>query len=250
MYLEPLSRLETMVKLVLQAAMQLGQVIIVTNAQSPWVETSCKNYLPGALPLIRAIPVVYAQAVFEAVGYGDAQSESEGGPGMYNQARRRGGTATSTARTAATGATGEFQEESGANAASSWGASFGETGTFTAEELAPQRWKEAAFLDQMKKFYGRYEGQSWKNVISVGDACFERDALRVVMGLRPTKSKQCRTKTVKMLDEPTIEELIKQVKVLLDGIQHIAKYDGNLDIELDEEDIGFDMDVIDEIIRG
>jgi hypothetical protein len=228
-----------MVKLTLQQSMQLGQVVIVTNAQSPWVETSCKNYMPGALPLIRAIPIVYAQAVHDETGYGDADEvvQAEAGPGMYNQARRR------------PASTNSAQTESPANAASSWGASF-ETGTFTVEELAPQRWKEAAFLEQMKKFYGRYEGQSWKNVISVGDACFERDALRVVMGMRPTKSKQCRTKTVKLLDEPTIEELIKQVKVVLDGIVHIAKYDGNLDIELDEEDIGFEMDVIDDIIRG
>merc|ERR1719375_1960275 len=95
-----------------------------------------------------------------------------------------------------------------------------------ADEIAPQRWKEAAFREQLGRFYARYENQSWKNVVCVGDAIWERDAIRAVITSRPafTKNRKCRTKTAKMLDEPTIEELIAQVKVVHTGITHMVKY--------------------------
>ena len=38
------------------------------------------------------------------------------------------------------------------------------------------------------------------------------DAVRRVVLERPTNQKKCRTKTTKMLDQPTIDELISQVK--------------------------------------
>lgn len=263
-WLDPLRRLEALVKILLQTAMQMGQVVIVTNAQDPWVETSCKYYLPGALPLIRAMPVIYAHAVYDATGYGAAvpgppsvalaATEEEltrqpnvevgvaGAPGMYNQGR--------TVKAPAAVAAADVDDESWGSDSLGQATSVAATSALGEEERAPQRWKEAAFIEELKRFYGRYEGQSWKNVISVGDALFERDALRHVVSTRPDRQKQCRTKTVKLLDEPTIEELIKQVKLVLDGIEHIVKYDGNLDIELDEDDIGFGMDVVDEAIAN
>ena len=66
---------------------------------------------------------------------------------------------------------------------------------------------------------------------------------------RPSKNRQCRTKTAKLLDEPTIEELIKQLKVIHDGISLIVQYDGNLDIEIDEDDLDFDLKMI-EVMMG
>jgi len=153
-------------------------------------------------------------------GGGGSGSGAHGAPGMYSPG-------SASADTAATTLTAQSTAEL---------------------ELAPQRWKEHVFREELNDFYSRYENQSWKNVISVGDSVFERDATRAVISQRPSKLRRCRTKTAKMLDEPTIEELIRQVKVLHDGISLIVNYDGNLDIEINEKDIDFDMDVIEKLV--
>merc|ERR1740117_1175290 len=52
-----------------------------------------------------------------------------------------------------------------------------------ADALAPQRWKEQAFIQELTKFYSRYPNQSWKNVVCIGDSIYERDAAKnVVLG--------------------------------------------------------------------
>merc|ERR1719265_1477706 len=78
------------------------------------------------------------------------------------------------------------------------------------DELAPQRWKELVFEQEISGFYSRYAHQSWKNVITIGDSIFERDAVRRVVLNRPSAKKKCRTKTAKLLDEPEIDELISE----------------------------------------
>ena len=35
---------------------------------SPWVETSCRNFLPSLLPLVSTLPVIYARSIFEQQG--------------------------------------------------------------------------------------------------------------------------------------------------------------------------------------
>lgn len=41
------------------------------------------------------------------------------------------------------------------------------------DAVSPQKWKEVAFQQEIKDFYSRYQHQSWKNVISVGDRRWE-----------------------------------------------------------------------------
>jgi len=116
------------------------------------------------------------------------------------------------------------------------------------DEMAPQRWKELAFEQEITGFYSRYAHQSWKNVISIGDSIFERDAVRRVVVNRPSAKKKCRTKTAKLLDEPEIEELIAQVKVIHDALGLMVQYDGNLDIEIDEDDLKLDLSLAEKIM--
>merc|ERR1719331_2361703 len=116
------------------------------------------------------------------------------------------------------------------------------------DEMAPQRWKELAFEQEITGFYSRYQHQSWKNVISIGDSIFERDAVRRVVVNRPSAKKKCRTKTAKLLDEPEIEELIAQVKVIHDALGMMVQFDGNLDIEIDEEDLKLDLSLAEKIM--
>merc|ERR1719162_359647 len=116
------------------------------------------------------------------------------------------------------------------------------------DELAPQRWKELAFEQEISGFYSRYQHQSWKNIISIGDSIFERDAVRRVVVNRPNQKKQCRTKTAKLLDEPEVDELIAQVRVIHDALGLMVQYDGNLDIEIDEEDLKLDLSLAEKIM--
>lgn len=70
---------------------------------------------------------------------------------------------------------------------------------------------------------------------------------RVVLN-RPSNKKKCRTKTAKLLDEPKIEELISEVKVVRDSLGLMVQYDGNLDIEIDEEDLKLDLSLAEKIM--
>lgn len=255
-FLQPLRRLEDTIARLLDTALRLGKVVIVTNAQEPWVETSCRHFLPGLEPYLRRIPVRYAHAQYQD----EFGLESNPAPiaEIFAQSEAistgKGELASTQATTATTvsGGTAAKDAESARTTKSDFKGQGTASGAFsltTAEssldlEVAPRMWKEAAFREELKEFYSRYANQSWKNIVSVGDSIYERDALRHVISGRPTKTRRCRTKTAKMLDEPTIEELIKQIKVVHDGISAIVQYDGNLDIEIDEDDLDFDMEAI------
>lgn len=222
----PLRDLQVQCESVLRLAMKLGSVIIVTNAMDPWVETSCRNFLPQLLPLVMALPIVYARSIFEMQNLEPPRSPSRGAvrssgplPGLY--------------------------ASNGQNRLSSYNARLSAQ---RFDEMAPQRWKEVAFEQEISGFYSRYAHQSWKNVISIGDSIFERDALRRVVLQRPQAKKKCRTKTLKLFDDPEISELIAQVKVVHDVLSMMVQYDGELDIEIDEEDLKIDMPLADKLL--
>lgn len=274
----PLQKLEKLVAALLTTSLQLGEVVIVTNAQDPWVETSCRNFMPGLAPLLQKIPVRYAHSIYMALGLGSTeevhpaiaaatkeleQQASEasniaevGAPGMFFPSKGSARRKSSDLSIGSGLKSGTASSDSGGESLPAGAkVAFTLTGmTFTVEstvdlESAPQHWKEAAFREELKRFYSRYDGQSWKNVISIGDATFERDALRIVVTGRPTKQRRCRTKTAKLLDCPSIEELMKQLKALHDGISLFVRYDGNLDVEINERDIDFGMEVIERMMQ-
>ncbi|CAJ1334396.1 unnamed protein product [Effrenium voratum] len=217
-YQGPLRELQRHVEATLKLAMKMGKVIIVTNAMEPWVETSCRNFLPALMPIVSQIQVIYARSVFdtmacEAAHKARGSSPGRALPGLYTA--------------------------NGLNKAA---------GRVQVDEMAPQKWKEMAFEQEITGFYSRYAQQSWKNIISIGDSIFERDAVRRVVINRPTANRKCRTKTAKLLDEPEIDELIAQVRVIHDAIGLMVQYDGNLDIEIDEEDLKLDLSLAEKIM--
>merc|ERR1719329_1974413 len=222
----PLLELQKHVEATLRLSLKLGKVVIVTNAMDPWVETSCRNFLPQLLPLVQDIPVIYARSVYELAscdkgkgGRGSSPPRGQALPGMYS-------------------ATGQ-SKLGGVNA---------RLARQQMDEMAPQRWKELVFEQEISGFYSRYAHQSWKNVISIGDSIFERDAVRRVVLSRPSAKKKCRTKTAKLLDQPEIDELIAQVRVIHDALGLMVQYDGNLDIEIDEEDLKLDLSLAEKIM--
>jgi len=225
----PLRELQLHCEHVLKLAMTLGSVIIVTNAMEPWVETSCRNFLPNLLPLVMQVPIVYARSIFEMQNCepASASSRNERTP-TRSQAPLPG-----------------LYAANGQNRLSNYNMRLAQQ---RFDEMAPQRWKEVAFEQEINGFYSRYAHQSWKNVISVGDSIFERDALRRVVLQRPHTKKKCRTKTLKLFDDPEIDELIAQVRVVHDVLSMMVQYDGELDIEIDEEDLKIDMPLADRML--
>lgn len=228
----PLRELSKHVEAVLKLALKMGKVVIVTNAMEPWVETSCRNFLPTILPYVLEIPVIYARSIFD----------------IHNSdpARRHQGAANRSSSSSRTALPGLYTN-SGQNKLAGYNARLAAQHQ-QIDEMAPQRWKEIAFEREITDFYSRYAHQSWKNVISIGDSIFERDAVRRVVVNRPSAKKKCRTKTAKLLDEPEIDELIAQVRVIHDALGLMVQYDGNLDIEIDEEDLKLDLSLAEKIM--
>jgi hypothetical protein len=213
----PLRELQANCEALLKLAMKLGTVVIVTNAMDPWVETSGRNFLPGLMPLVSQLPVIYARSIYEMQACDP--SSSSGARGSQQQ---RGN------------ALPGLYAPNGQNRLGQYNMRVAQQ---RYDEMAPQRWKEVAFEQEISGFYSRYSHQSWKNVISIGDSIFEREAVRKVVLQRPNMKKKCRTKTLKLFDDPEIEELVHQVRVVHDVLHMMVQYDGELDIEIDEEDL-------------
>ncbi|CAK0858591.1 unnamed protein product [Prorocentrum cordatum] len=127
--------------------------------------------------------------------------------------------------------------------------------------------KGKAISDEIKNFYSRYEGQSWKNIISIGDSNFEKigtmnataDYMREKgievpsdlanistesggVSFRPSEAAtvvvrdhalHVRTKVAKMLDEPTVDELQVELELMRQWLPLMVKHDGGFSMDLD-----------------
>lgn len=149
-------------------------VVIVTNARRPWVDISCRTFLPDVKPLMRKIPVLYG---LELIDSGKGKMEEKG--------------------------------------------------------IDLTETKVRAMKSAVTKFYSRYENQSWKNVLSIGDAFFEHDAVLQVVRERPeyTGAKKCRVKTVKLLESPSISGLQVQLKILQSWLGSVVTSDKDVSID-------------------
>lgn len=104
--------------------------------------------------------------------------------------------------------------------------------------------KARAMKSAVSEFYSKYAGQSWKNLISIGDALYEHEAIRQVARERPGGihgggSKKCRTKTVKLIEAPTIPGMVMQLSLLENWLAKIvlADNDVSIDFAAPEEEI-------------
>lgn len=60
-----LASLADRASLTLQKAIQIGKVVIVTNAEQGWVETSSRLFMPSLIALLNAVDVVSARSTYE-----------------------------------------------------------------------------------------------------------------------------------------------------------------------------------------
>eukprot|EP00928_Gymnodinium_smaydae_P093757 TRINITY_DN7806_c0_g2_i1.p1 TRINITY_DN7806_c0_g2~~TRINITY_DN7806_c0_g2_i1.p1 ORF type:complete len:253 (-),score=41.07 TRINITY_DN7806_c0_g2_i1:262-1020(-) len=91
---------------------------------------------------------------------------------------------------------------------------------------SPFEWKYLAFESEINNWCSFISAQAVTNIVSIGDAGHERQAL-----LRTTKGiPNCRAKSVKLVERPVVPQLQKQHELLNTVIGQIARHDGNLDL--------------------
>merc|ERR1712238_566734 len=104
--------------------------------------------------------------------------------------------------------------------------------------VSPAGWKARAFEDAVSQFYTQYPHQSWKNIISIGDAPHEREALsRVARGAPVFAGKRCRSKSVKFILRPSIEQLTREIQMLKGSLKEIVWHDDDLDLHFSAESL-------------
>jgi hypothetical protein len=93
----------------------------------------------------------------------------------------------------------------------------------------PVQWKRLAFHREISAFWKRPSGYTdagcQKNMISVGDSMHERVAL-----LEATKDRDCWTKSLKLMERPSPEQLVKQHDLLSACIRPFVDFKGSLDL--------------------
>jgi len=91
---------------------------------------------------------------------------------------------------------------------------------------SPFEWKYLAFEREIGGFYEARDAGLMKNVVSFGDSAHEREAL-----IRVTERMgSCRTKSLKLVERPEVEQLLKEHQLLADCMRNIVSHDGNLDL--------------------
>jgi hypothetical protein len=138
----------------------------------------------------------------------------------------------------------------------------------SARESLPQRLRRQAFSDDrdpsqylktkamdrlIKQFYKNStpasmagKPRSWKNIVSVGDSCAERLALQDLVFRRMQRSgsgdwKECRCKTLLLLENPTLEQLSKELRTVTKLISVLVHHDGDIHVDVDADDLVGEM---------
>lgn len=62
-----LAVLEESVAALLERALRCGSVVIITNAETGWVELSCRRFLPRCVPVVSRIRVISARSTYETL---------------------------------------------------------------------------------------------------------------------------------------------------------------------------------------
>jgi len=191
-------------------ACSLGHVAIVTLAKKPWVHDSMKKFMPELMPLMEQhkIKVLYARDHI----------------------------------------TKKMQQEYAAQ----------DFKTGNQEINFWMRAKASAMKEELEAFYGSRK-MPWKNVVCIGDSDIERTAVLtisdeyaqdlgkhegklIMKGLTSeVESKdgqkiRLRTKVLKMLDEPSVEELTAEIFVMTDWLPQMVRQDEGFNVQLDSTD--------------
>lgn len=218
-FVEPLDRLQNAVVQLLEVAETLGKVVIITNAKESWVTTSCTNFLPKVLPQLASISQVYARDTWTMWETDEVRIRVQANAALCADDRPDCRNSTDYVERLSQVGVQLFPPHS----------------DFEDEEPS-LLWKVLAFGLEIKDFYSARPNQELSNVVSIGDADFERIATKTaVNSCSPGKSK--RAKTVKLLDDPTIEEIILQLEKLITILPFVVRHNESVDLEIAKSDL-------------
>jgi len=68
-----LSELAERARSTLQMALEIGKVLIVTNAQGGWIETSCQRFMPSLVGVLGAVDTISARSAYEKYSKGPSE---------------------------------------------------------------------------------------------------------------------------------------------------------------------------------
>lgn len=89
---------------------------------------------------------------------------------------------------------------------------------------SPLQWKLSVFQQQLGQI-GVANIAKLKSVVSFGDSYVERAAI-----LKATKFLECKTKSIKFAERPSIEQLKKQLELVANCFEEIVSHQENLDL--------------------
>lgn len=100
-------------------------------------------------------------------------------------------------------------------------------------EQMPADWKRLAFEQEIDFFYEPSHPDQYLNIISLGDSHHEVNALKSVANRVPKSFR----KSIKLLELPSIDQLLQQHEFLLSCLLDVAEHHGDLDVEIGAEDV-------------
>lgn len=100
--------------------------------------------------------------------------------------------------------------------------------------------KLKAMTSEAENFYSQYQGQTWKNIISLGDMAYEYEAVKTLTATRgvfaqlAAPRERLRTKSVVLLPSPSLHGLTLQLRIWSQVLPSIARFDGDVDIDVSQ----------------
>jgi hypothetical protein len=93
--------------------------------------------------------------------------------------------------------------------------------------------KLAAMRQEAKRFYSQYPNQTWKNIISVGDASYEHDAAQELAFCRRSPERErLRLKTIVTPEAPMIRDLTYRLRLATLLWPAHVHFDGDMSIDM------------------
>jgi len=94
--------------------------------------------------------------------------------------------------------------------------------------------KQEAMRKSAQEFYSRYPGQTWKNVLSIGDMPYEHSAVQEMTFRRRSPAREkLRTKAITVPSSPSINQVTFRLEFFARLMLACVKYDGDMSVELE-----------------
>mmetsp|Transcript_139156 Transcript_139156/g.259492 ORF Transcript_139156/g.259492 Transcript_139156/m.259492 type:complete len:332 (+) Transcript_139156:64-1059(+) len=174
------------------------RVVIVTNAKPGWVESCINTFVPSLKPFF----------------------SQDGGPRIVYAVQA-------------------LQLYDKRSAAHNRGTPALWSAALSMEELHDQliRGKFVAMQQEAKGFYSQYPDQTWKNIISVGDATYEYAAARDLTFRRSGPNREnLRTKCIVTPEAPALRDMTYTLSMTALLWPVFVAYDGDMDVNMNDMD--------------